>query len=169
MNENIYFDCKKEKGESFYVEYCPPRPSIPFATLSVTYITNAPPEIASSELERQCERWIRKYPIPIMGTVFNKEGRVLNLDTARPSSHLTVLLVDHNIEKRWDFLKDEEFPENALNSEHLLLTYKDFSCKTQSEINNALKEKYKGIRIFKLVLIFWVVIVPVAIATLEFF
>ena len=71
MNEKIYFNSIKEKGDDFYVEYSPPQPDVPFASLKITYVEDVSLEIACLELEAQSKKWIKRYPVAVMATVFD--------------------------------------------------------------------------------------------------
>lgn len=169
MNEKIYFSQIKQKGDGYFVTYTPPQPGMRFASFGITFMHDVDSETALKILEQQSEYWTKKYPVSVMGMVYNKEGDSIKFEGMRPSNHLTTLVKNGSHERYWDFVDDNAFPNLWAAPERLIELYDDVSYKTQSQINSEVNQKYKGIRTIKLMILFWAVFVPLMVAILEFF
>lgn len=168
VSKKLDFESLKERGDNFFVEYSPPGPGMLFATLSVTYIVDVTVDKVINELECQNRKWIERYPVPLMASAFDKLGDLIDLSHVKKTSHLTTLIVNNEIDDRWELLKDEVFPQHVLDSQFLLSTYSDINFRTQSEINLSVDKEAKSMRHFKKLLIFWAVFIPALISILEF-
>lgn len=169
MAERIYFDQIKEKTDSYFLEYSPPVGSIPFASLTVTYVSDVSGERAATDLENLTKEWVTRYPVPVMASAFDRQGELVNLENVRPISHLFTIMEGGAPRYRWELLKDEEFPEELKNPEYLIKIYSDLHYRTQNEVSAQARENMKPIRAAKRLLIVWSVFVPLAITLLEFF
>lgn len=169
MEEKIYFDHITEKTDSYFLEYSPPVGSIPFASLTVTYISDVSDEEVATGLEKLAGEWITRYPVPVMASAFDRHGDLINLENVRPISHVTAILDEGKPRYRWELLEDEEFPKELKSQGYLIEIYSDLNYRTQSEVSAKARESLKPIRTARRLLIIWSVVVPVAIALLEFF
>lgn len=168
MEEKIYFDHITEKTECYFLEYSPPVSSIPFASLTVTYVSEVAAEEVATDLEKLAGKWITRYPVPVMASAFDRHGDLINLENVRPISHITATLDEGEPRYRWELLEDEEFPEELKSQGYLLEIYSDLNFRTQSEVSAKARENLKPIRTAKRLLIVWSVVVPIAIALIEF-
>lgn len=169
MAERIYFDHIKDKTDSYFLEYSPPVGSIPFASLTVTYVSDVTDERVATDLENLTEEWITRYPVHVMARAFDKKGDLVNLESVRPISHLITIMEGGKPRHRWELLKDNDFPEELKDPEYLVQIYSDLNYRTQSEVSAQARENMKPIRTAKRLLIIWSVFVPLVIALLEFF
>jgi len=169
MAEKIYFDHIHEKADSYFLEYSPPVGSVLFASLTVTYVSDVTDEKVATDLENLAGKWIARYPVPVIASAFDRRGDLIDLEKVRPISRLIVTLDNDKPRYRWELLKDEEFPEELKDSEYLIRIYSDLNYRTQSEVSAQARENLKPLRSVKRLLIVWSVVVPVAIALLEFF
>ncbi|WP_156105232.1 hypothetical protein [Litchfieldella xinjiangensis] len=169
MVERIYFNHIKEKTDGYFLEYSPPVGSIPFASLTVTYVSDITAERAATDLEDLTKEWITRYPVPVMASAFDRQGDLVDLESVRPISHLITTMEKGKPRHRWDLFKDEEFPEALKDPEYLIQIYSDLNYRTQSEVSAQARENMKPIRTARRLLIVWSVFVPLVIALLEFF
>lgn len=169
MEEKIYFDRIMEKTDGYFLEYSPPVGSTPFASLVVTYVSDVEHEEVAAELEFLAGKWIAQYPVPVMASAFDRHGDLIGLENVRSISHVTAILDEGKPRYRWEFLEDEEFPEELKSPGYLIEIYSDLNYRTQSEVSVKARESLKPIRMAKRLLMVWSVVVPVAIALLEFF
>lgn len=169
MVEKIYFDHINEKTDSYFLEYSPPVGSVPFASLTVTYVSDVAAEKVATDLEDLAGKWIARYPVPVMASAFDRRGDLIDLEKVRPCSHLTAIMDEEKLRYRWELLEDEEFPEELQDPAYLLKIYSDLNYRAQSEVSAQARENLKPIRTAKRLLIVWSVFVPAAIALLEFF
>lgn len=169
MAEKIYFDHINEKTDNYFLEYSPPVGSVPFASLTVTYVSDVTDENVATDLEKLAGNWISRYPVPVMASAFDRRGDLIHLEKVRPISHLIVTLDNEKPRYRWELLKDEEFPEELKDPQYLIRIYSDVNYRTQSEVSARARENMKPLRAAKILLIVWSVFVPVTIALLEFF
>lgn len=169
MDKNIYFSQIREKGNGYYVKYTPPRPRGLFASFRITFMGEVDIDTASEALEEQSTYWAKKYPVSVMGMIFNKDGSSIKLEGLRLSNHLTTIVNNGIVEKYWEFIGDDKFPDLWKNPERLIEIYHDVPYKRQGQIDKEVRENYKGIRILKLMILFWAVFVPLIVALLEFF
>jgi len=167
--EKIYFNNINEKTDRYFLKYSPPVGSVPFASLTVTYFSDVTDEKVATDLENLAGEWIARYPVPVMASAFDRRGDLIDLEKVRPISHLNVTLDNEKPRYRWELLEDEEFPEELKDPEYLIRIYSDLNYRTQSEVGVQARENMKPLRAAKRLLIVWSVVVPVAIALLEFF
>jgi len=166
--ERIYFEKIKEKYDHYFVEYSPPNPEGLFAWMSLVYIKKVEPAQVVKDMEEQSAYWFNKYPVAIMAGAYNSCGDSIDLVGVKPKQHLVSLMEDGKLRHYWELVEDSRFPNNVLNIESLLEIYRDVQYKTQHDIDIKIKEKAKNTRIFKRLLMFWAVFVPLIIAVLEF-
>lgn len=169
MDQKIYFDILKEKGNGFFVQYHPPTTGFLFASLTITYLAEVNIIDVIKELEKQNKKWTERYPITVMSNAFDKRGNLIDLSPIKPTNYLTSLIHENTIENHWTIIENNAFPSNVLDSTFLLNIYSDINYKTQSEINFTVYQKEKSIKHFKTLLIIWAVVIPVFISLLEFF
>lgn len=169
MEEKIYFDHITEKTDTYFLKYSPPDGSISFASLTVTYVSDVADEVVATDLEKLAGKWITRYPVPVMVSAFDRHGDLINLENVRPISQVTAILDEGKPRCRWEILEGEEFSEELKSQRYLIEIYSDLNYRTQSEVSAKVRENLKPILAGKRLLIIWSVVVPIAIALLEFF
>tara|TARA_R110001592_G_C13093662_1_gene743627 strand:+ start:341 stop:1090 length:750 start_codon:yes stop_codon:yes gene_type:complete len=167
MEEKIYFNTKSEKNDRFFTEYHPPNPGWKFSTLSINYINEVSSEQAVKDLEDQSKQWTNKYPVSLMASAFDLNGYLIDLCEEKPASHLIIILKDGDSVSSWELQGDDEFPDIDIDEQ--LEIFKDIGFKTQSEINHNSDLRVKSMKKFKLLILFWAVVIPLIISILEFF
>ena len=134
MKENLYFETIKEKGDGCLIKYHPLGPGSLFASLTITFIDEIEVENVVNELEIQNQKWIKRYPISLMASAFDKRGDLIDLSPVKKESHLVTILGKNGIENHWKLLKNDEFPTNVLDTEFLRKTYSDISYKDRKSV-----------------------------------
>lgn len=167
--EKLYFDKIKEKHDSLIVEYNPPAINHSYAMLSITSIK--PIELIEliDRMESLTEKWIERYPVPLMASAFDQFGALIDLTTKRKSNHLIGIPRNGSIEYHWELANNNTFDSKYLNTEYLKSIYTDINYRTQEDINLTVSNRIKPIRRLKVILIIWAIFIPALITILEFF
>lgn len=167
--DNIYFDSVKEKGEDCIIEYAPPLSDMPFATLTIIYVKEVPEKKVIADLKKQSEIWVKRYPVSLMASAFNKQDALIHLPSKKDSAHLTTLVKGKSVETHWELLTNDKFPEQAFENDSLIATYPDLGHRTQREINADIEKEAKYMRVAKLLILTWAVFIPATISIILFF
>lgn len=171
--ESLFFDNVKENRGWYFVEYSPPIPNYPFATVQIVALNQ--PSIADvvRAMEDELDVWLRKYPIPIMVSAFDCTGSVYDLSSDKPCNHLMGFEDSSGEVKRfWRLPKAHEMPTIALDPGRLKKIYAAIPHRTSAQLRAAALQKAREIRIGSRIawtLVFmWVVVIPITIAVLGF-
>ena len=168
MNK-IFFNKVNKKFDGFYLEFNPPATKQLFASLTITLLEEMEKEDIIKVIENLTEEYFIKYPLSIMTSSFDKYGDLIYLDEQKEKTHYTIANTKNGILRSWELLKDEIFVDGMLTNQVLKNIYYDIDYKTSESIEIDLNKKYKGIRLFKRLVIFWAVFVPLIVAVLEFY
>lgn len=167
--EQIFFQSIKEDRGWYFVEYAPPNPSYRFATLQLVIPSDAMTRAIAEAMEVELHHWLGRYPVPIMVSAFDAKGDLIHLPDVRKSSHLIGFLAADGqaVQSHWRLLKDEELPDCALDQEYLKSVYTGVSFKTTQQLRHEAEKQRKTLRLGWFIVFVWAVIVPAAVAVLE--
>lgn len=114
LPERVFFSSLKEDRGKYFVEYRPPAPEMPFATLSVCCIEPMEVSEVADAMETELENWVRRYPVPVMVTGFDPTGSVVRTKSVRPTDHLIGWLNadSETVAKHWRLLTNKELPDS---------------------------------------------------------
>ncbi len=167
-SEKLFFKEVKEDRGWYFVEYKPPIPLYRFATLNVVLPEPAGTDKIVLAMETEAEKWLERYPIPLMVSAFDETGTLCTLTGSRPSNHLIAYKLPEGTTKAlWQMIDMNELPADALDAGYLRRTYSDIPYRTTAEIADGIRRDAKAHRLLKGMLFFWLVIIPVTIATIE--
>lgn len=152
-------------------EYLPPGPGMPFANLNMTCLEKRPLGDIADEMERELERWLKLYPMPLMVSSFDERGNLINLEAVRPESHVIGLRIVESdaLTIHWRLLENEEFPNPVPTNRYLQSIYADVPCKTNEELRANALGKARKQRLGWWVVFFWMAVIPGVVAIMEFF
>lgn len=167
--EQIFFEKIKEDRGWYFVEYAPPNPSYRFATLQLVIPGKATTKTIAEAMEVELRHWLGRYPIPIMVSAFDAKGDLVDLTNVRESDHLIGFLAEDGktVLPYWRLLKDDELPDRALDQAYLKSVYAGISFKTTGDIQSNAEKYRKTLRLGWFIVFVWAVIVPAAVAVLE--
>ena len=168
-SDQIFFDPIKQDRDWYFVEYKPPNPTYPFATLSVVVPGPATPPAVAAAMEGELTLWLQRYPVPLMVTAFDAKGEVYRLGGTRPLDHLMGYL-DSTTGKPcmfWRLLSDKEILSEAPSPESLLRVYADVPHKTSAQLRHEAETHARHLRIGWSIFFLWVAAGPAALAILK--
>lgn len=122
-------------------------------------------------MEKELLRWLQRYAVPVMVSSFNAVGDLICLEPEKPSSHLMGRQKDTGeVESVWGSFESVELP--PISPDALRAIYHDIPCKTGQEIALENEEEQKrllhGMRLWRILLVLWLVVIPAGIAYLGF-
>ena len=172
--EELRFESLKEARDWYFVEYAPPIVGNPFAIVQLTilsYKNSADRVRITSAMEEELSNWLQRYPLPVMVFSFNAAGDLISFEPQKPSNHLMGRQNDTGeIESVWGSFESIELP--PISPEALRAIYHDIPCKTGQEIalENEKEQNrlLQGMRVLRILLVLWLVIIPAGIAYLGF-
>lgn len=170
MQNGLRFESIKEDRDWYFVEYSPPTSGYLFAILTLTIPQGDHSlEQIAVVMEAESASWLKRYPIPLMISAFNSAGDVVNLETVRGCNHLIGYLHAEtaDVVQAWRLVGNEELPRDALDKAHLQDIYADIPSKTKEDITEQVLEESKKLRVGWWMVFVWAVVVPAAIAVLE--
>lgn len=169
--EKIYFSAVKENRNQYYVEYYPPAPAYLFATLSITFLAAYSHHEIIEIMEQEATIWLKKYPISLMVSSFDDAGDLIYLNDLKPESHLICFYNSTKtvVEFHWALLRNEQIPQDALDTDYLLEVYESFNKKTSDELKLEAEKHHKQMRLGMKIVVFWAVGLPTLVMVIEFF
>jgi hypothetical protein len=167
--DEIRFDSLKEDRGWYYVEYLPPIANYRFSTLQLSVVEARDTATVVAAMEFEAREWLRRYPVPLMGTAFSADGSVLSLSGVRPVDHLMAWSEPgcHEPVLRWEICGNDVLPDVALNRDWLKEVLADIPYKTGAEIQSEVAERAATQRVGWWLVFLWAVVVPVGVAVLE--
>ena len=167
-DEELFFRSLKEDRGWYFVEYYPPISGDRFATLQLVIPGEARSEDIANSMEAELKHWLRRFPIPIMASAFDGKGDLLPLDGIRECNHLIGYLNEReDVIAVWRLLKNEELPARALDRAYLKDVYSNIPFKTKRQLREEANEHGKRLRVGWIIVFVWAVVVPAAVAILE--
>lgn len=171
MNEErLVFDAVKAHRGWYVVEYRPPIHGYPFATLSLILLGHAESEQVAAAMEHELTAWLQRYPVPVMVSSFSDTGDLFRLSPNRGCDHLfgwldtpKELLVAH-----WRVVPSTELPSFDLSASALRRIYDGVPYRTSSELKRVATGKQRSLWIGAAFVFLWLVVVPAAIAVIEY-
>jgi hypothetical protein len=169
MSDNgCVFQTIKESRGAYFVQYTPARAGDHFASLALVFPEKPAREKIPAIMERECEGWLRHYPIPIMTTAFDDSSSVISLDNERGCDHLIALPEESTVAFHWKLLQNDEFPSGPLAGSRLLQIYHDIPHTTQAERQRNAVSSARSIRLGLIIVALWGIAVPLAVALIGF-
>lgn len=167
--EKLFFCVLKEDRGWYFVEYRPPIPSYRFATLSLVVPKALDVAQVAKAMETELKAWLARYPIPIMVSAFDAKGDLYNLGAVRDCSHLIGFIdkASQEVHLFWRLLENKEIPADALDAGYLRTIYSNIPYKTSVDLQRERENHLKQLRIGWTIVFVWAVIVPAAVAILE--
>jgi hypothetical protein len=165
----IYFDRIKETGGWYYVEYLPPLPSIPFATLSLVIPGEADPARVAEAMETELSTWLTRYPIPLMVSSFDAADSLLRLSSVRECDHVMGWIdpTTRQAQSRWRLVGDHEIPSLPMSSDFLKRVYSNISFRTSADLATAAESNARSARLGWWIVFVWAAVVPAVVAIVE--
>lgn len=172
-SEQLIFDPIKEHRGPYFVSYRPPEGGNNFAMLSLTFLDAIELSEATDFMKLELERWLARYPVPLMASAFDSSDGMLPL---RSGLDQLVGWIDPNTGKvtvSWN-LDDLTAHLNASSFTRTWPSiYSDVPFRTLADIRAKAREEglefAKGAAILRLAVIFWAVILPAGIAAFGYF
>jgi hypothetical protein len=170
-DECLYFDAVKVLREGYFVEYRPPAATMPFATVQLVFIRDAPLLQVAEAMERELAAWLGRYPIAVMVSAFDPSGSVYDLETVRSWGHVLGYFdpITRSTRMVWGSVPNEQLPRRTFTPEYLEHVYSDIPHRTAIEVRRAAEQHYRQVRLGILVIVAWVVGGAVAVAVVELF
>lgn len=170
LREYIYNDIKKKYDKYFVIYYPINLKNEKIAKLEIVFTELVDNNEVINVMEEEFDKWISKYPLPIMVISFDAKGDIINLKDTKNYLAGYLNKESNKVIKSWSL---KVLPEDELIDSDINLTYKElsYSRRTCIEKNNEEKirkrvKENKEIKIFfDTTLLLWLAIV-IAIALL---
>jgi hypothetical protein len=168
--DQLFFEATKEDRGWYFVEYRPPIPGYPFATLAIVVLDiGRTAEDIAATMEAELSIWLERYPVPIMVSAFDDTGSSMSLGNHRPCDHLNGF-IDTKTNKtirEWRLLSNDEIPKDALDISYLRKVYAGTPFKTKQQLREQVLQQAKPLRLGWWIVFVWAAVVPAAVAVLE--
>lgn len=167
--EKLFFNAVKEDRDWYFVEYNPPVPSYPFASLNLVVSGPSSTEQVAAAMEVELKQWLARYPVPLMVAAFDENGGLCHLSGVRSSDFLFGYLdkITHEVKSYWHQVNDNEIPHDALDFGYLRRVYSNVGYKTSTDLRREDEKRSRLVRIAWWIVFVWAVVVPALIAVLE--
>lgn len=173
MAEKLYFEDIKEHRGSYFVEYHPPVSHSRSATLNLVFHDGVHSASVADLMETELRHWLSRYPVPLMIWAWDSKE-----DMIRPDGKGGNCLVGWiepaagGVRQSWNIDDLTEFLNTAPPDPDWRVIYVDLAVRTDAEVKadamRKLLERGKQVRILKIILVLWVVVIPATWAILEF-
>lgn len=156
----------------YFVEYAPPIAGNPFATVDLTILNDADAAnhaCITIAMEEELSLWLSRYDVPVMIFAFKAAGDLICLEPEKPSSHLMGRRKDGGaLESVWGSFESPTLP--VFSSDTLRAIYHGIPFRTGREITLENEQEQKrliqGMKLWRILLVFWLVVIPAGIAYL---
>ncbi len=165
-DKGVVFEPVKEHRGDYFVEYTPARAGNYSASLATIFLKDKKPPEIRDIMEQECQKWIHRYPVPLMVTAWNDTDSVIHFEEGQESDHLFGIPESGSVNLQWKLLKNEEFPRGRLRECDLLKIYDDLPYTTATERRAEAVSDNKEFRRGAFIIAFWIVLVPVTVALL---
>ena len=170
MADKLYFDTLKEDRSWYFVEYRPPIPSYPFATLQLIVPGEVDVVRLAEAMESELVQWLGRYQMAVMISSFDATGDLISLDGVRPYNHLIGWFQSPSgtLASRWGLVANEELPQGTLQPSTLLKIHRDVPYRNSAQLQQA-SRRLRRVATLRWWLVFaWAVAVPAGLALWEF-
>jgi len=168
--ERIRFEKKEEHRGWYMVEYLPPIDSFRFATINLVVLQSVDCAKIVEAMESEARLWLARYPVPVMVSAFDEREDLIDLKPAKECNHLIAFFPRLNAlaSIRWELLKDEELPAEALDLDYLKKVYHDipFRMWTNEDVLRVEREQRRTTTTAWLILFVWLVAIPLTVIVL---
>lgn len=140
----VFRDPIEEERNDYTVAYQPADARSPIAILSLHFEQDPVDVLAAAKaMEREMERWLKKYPVPVKVSAFDAMGNLVRHSPHPAECHLTgyVRLWDSSIIRRWALLPAREIPDEVMEPKHLERCYKNVSFRMRREDEECLQRE----------------------------
>jgi hypothetical protein len=163
----IWKGIKEDRG-NYFVEYSPPRASMPFATLQLVFPNAVEKTDVANAMESELTHWLSRYPVPLLVSSFDATEDLISLEGVRPTNHLTGFFRegDPGVTCEWRRMTEEELPKGQMERDHLERVYAGVPSKTGEEIRKESDRYKRSLWIGWFMVFAWLVAVPVIVAFL---
>jgi len=164
ISNDLVFQAIREARKKYFVEYVPARAGAYFASLALIFLVKPESSEIANSMERECNEWIQRYPVPLMVTAFDDTDSVISLAVERGCDYLTGIIEDGEAVYYWKLLENGDFPSGRLWEEHLKKVYNGIPFSTGENRCSMAISSAKSIRLGLIMIAMWGVAVPVAVA-----
>jgi len=111
--DDLHFEKIKEYNGTYILEYAPPIPSYPFATLTLTFPNAATKKAIVEAIETETRKWLKRYPIRIMASAYDNTGTPIDLTPERNENILWGRIKEGNdgVELCWSIERAKTMPQ----------------------------------------------------------
>jgi hypothetical protein len=176
MAEQLYFQPVKEHRGHYFVSYQPPVGSNAFATLSLVFLADIADERAVGPMEQELVRWLERYSVPLMISAFSSEDELLSPNGPEQPCHLTGWYApgtERVVVRSWIPGELDAFLRTTFQKPDWRTIYLDIPYKIDDEVKASVAHSVRRTQIqnrtLKIVLVFWLAVVPAGLAAFEYF
>jgi len=169
--EKLYFDTLKVDRHWYFVEYSPPQPTSPFASVHLVITEEVEAERVAVAMEKELQLWLQRYPVTVMVSSFDSKGLLINLNPVRSFDHILGWkdLNTGSIVSHWRLVSNEELPQLTWDPASLKSIYGDISSRTSTQLKQSARKQQRVLKFGWWLVFLWSVVIPVGIALLELF
>lgn len=174
MPEQLFFESIKEHCGAYFVEYQPPVAGNTFATLSLVFPESPELSHVADLMQSELKRWLIRYPVPLMITAFDAKEDIIRTNENPDDCHLVGWRAPAKDEvvSSWKIEDLSAFQKTALPVADWRKIYTDVPFRTHTQVKaNAdkyVQEQRQNNLILKLLLGFWLVVIPACWAIFEY-
>lgn len=161
LREYRYNEVKK-KHDKYFVTYHPiNRKKEKFASLNIIFTQLVNIKEIANIMEMEFDKWISKYPLPIMVSSFDEKGDPISLKDTKESNHLVGYLnkESNRVVKYWNM---KALPEEQLADVDIDLVYKGLSYEKRDDIERnsetRIRDKKRIVKFIDTSLFLWLAI-----------
>jgi len=160
------FESLKEDRGPYFVEYTPAFEGWSFAILVLVYTREQDKTQVAEAMERECEAWVGRFPVPLRVTAFDNTDDVIRLNGVRDCDNLFGIPSDDAVALRWRHVEEHAFPDGPLDDARLLAIYGGVPSTTRAERTAKGMAERRALRYGLVVIAFWLIAVPTTVAVI---
>lgn len=173
--DELFFEPLKEHRGAYFVEYQPPVPSVPLATLCLVFTEPVGSARAAALLEEETRRWIGRFPVPLMASALDEKEDLIAVHGNGAGGHLFAwfepdageITLSSKAADLDAFLRANPAARNLRE----IYAYVPARTKEQvkADADKYAQERRRQNLLLKGLLALWLVIIPAGIALFEYF
>lgn len=165
--DEVRYETIKEARDWYYVEYSPPFSEFPFSFLNLTIEQEADTVKVAEAMESEAREWLSRFPVPVWVTAFALDQDRIKLDGVRPNDHLMAWPSENGTEMHWRLVENAELPTTAKDKVLVRQLFAGVPHRTGAEIRAGVLRHAKQMKAGWWLVFVWAVVVPLAVALLE--
>jgi hypothetical protein len=165
-HQEVFRDKIKEGRGNYFVEYQPADERYSFSYLGLVFPQDdSDAEAVSRLMEQELERWLKRFPVPVMVTAWDIKEDAIHIPSKRGESVLWgyINAETGKVTRKWGNITSEELPAEQTESGYLERVYEGVPFRLQEEVRLKAEREWQTTVLTANLIVLFIVVIPVLI------